>query len=162
MTLSIKTIVIVSLILASTAYAAGRWSAPERVQIVTKTVEVEKKVIDAKTDLEKDKHKETVVTETVNPDGTKSTVTKTVEDTKTGKKTETSTVDDTSKASDTVKETLYSSSKVTVSLLAGMSLSGPITPVYGLSLTRPVLGPITFGAWGLTSGVVGLSVGLTF
>ncbi|MFN9955213.1 MAG: hypothetical protein ACK55I_19125, partial [bacterium] len=47
-----------------------------------------------------------------------------------------------------------------ISVLAGSSV--PINGVLGVSATKSVLGPITVGAWGLTNGTAGLSVGLNF
>lgn len=36
------------------------------------------------------------------------------------------------------------------------------TPVYGLSIQKEVLGPITAGVWGLNSGTIGISLGVNF
>lgn len=141
-------------------FAAGRYSAPEKVKIEVRTVEVEKKVEQVVSDT--DKHKETTVTETVKPDGTKETTTKTVEDTR--KKTDDKSKDTTDVRVDSVQETTRGSSKVTISALVGapLSLSGPLLPVYGGAITKPILGPLTLGIFGLSSGVAGFSAGLTF
>ncbi len=55
-------------------------------------------------------------------------------------------------------------SGVTVSALGGYDFSKPkaLTPLYGVSVTKQVLGPITIGAFGLTNGVLGLSLGYSF
>ncbi len=140
------------------AFAAGRWAAPEKVRIETKTVEVEK----TKTDTDRDKHKSTTVTETTKPDGTKTTVTQTTEDTKTDRKTVT--VDD--KTSDTVKEATRGTSKVTVAGLMGVrldQLGKAATPfVYGLSVSKPIIGPIAVELWGLSDLSTGVGLGFTF
>lgn len=39
---------------------------------------------------------------------------------------------------------------------------GEFKPVYGVSVSKEVLGPITIGAFGLTNGTIGLSVGVNF
>lgn len=54
--------------------------------------------------------------------------------------------------------------KTNISALAGYDFTHvrALTPVYGVSVTREVLGPITVGAFGLTNGVVGISLGVSF
>lgn len=157
-----KSKIIIASIALLTSYAFGRWSAPEKVKIETKIVEVEKKTETSKTDTDRNKHKETTVTETTRPDGTKETTTKTVEDTQTDRKTNTSKTDDTTITESKSKEVTYSSSKVTVSALAGVNVLKGGLPDYGASLTKPILGPITVGAFAFQSGMVGCSLGLTF
>ncbi len=53
---------------------------------------------------------------------------------------------------------------INISALAGLDFSKPLalTPIYGISVSKQVLGPIAIGAFGLTNGVVGLSLGVTF
>jgi hypothetical protein len=149
-----KQLIIIGVVLLLTAFAVGRWSAPEKVKI--QTVTVEKKTDDKQTAI--DDHKVTTITETDKPDGTK--VKKTVisdnkdthiEDKKTDDLTQT-----------TTKETEKSSSKVTISALAALNVTKPGLPIYGASITRPILGPITVGLFGLQNGTAGVSVGLTF
>lgn len=48
-----------------------------------------------------------------------------------------------------------------VSALAGID-AHTLTPIYGISATRQLVGPITAGAFALTNGVLGLSVGISF
>lgn len=140
-----------------TAFAFGRYSAPTSVETAT-TVKVDDKTkTDKQTDV--DKHTETTTTETKKPDGTTETVTKTIEDTK--KKTSVEKTDVTTTDTKSSTETVYSSSKITISALGGIS-SDLRDTVFGISFTRPVLGPITLGVWGLTSQEFGFSIGLTF
>lgn len=136
-------------------FAFGRFSAPEKVRIETKTVEVEK----TKTNTDHDKHKSTTVTEVVKPDGTRTMVTQTTEDDKTNRKT-ISTNDTTT---DKVKEVTKSGMHLTIDVITGVDLfhSNP-NIVYGLSFGANVLGPIRVGAFGLSTGVSGVSVGLYF
>jgi len=51
-----------------------------------------------------------------------------------------------------------------VSALAGYDFSKPkdLVPIYGVSVSKQVLGPFTVGAYGLTNGIIGLSIGVTF
>ncbi len=53
--------------------------------------------------------------------------------------------------------------KNNVSALAGFDLSkSGLIPTYGISVNRQFLGPVTIGAFGLTSGTVGVSIGINF
>jgi hypothetical protein len=53
-----------------------------------------------------------------------------------------------------------------VHALVGVRLSdvlgGKLAPAYGAALERRVLGPLSVGAWGLSTGTVGVSVSLEF
>jgi len=51
-----------------------------------------------------------------------------------------------------------------VSALAGYDFSKPkdLVPIYGVSVSKQVLGPWSIGAFGLTNGIIGLSIGVTF
>jgi len=149
-----KQIVIISIVVIAAAFAFGRWSAPEHVKI--QTVEVEKKTDDKKVVV--DDNKKTTITETDKPDGTKTKVT-VITDNKNSKSEDKSTDDTTKTVS---KEIDKSSSKVTISMLAGASLTKLGTPIYGGAISRPILGPITVGVFGFQNGVAGVSVGLTF
>ena len=145
--------VLIGVTSAVVIFAAGRYTTPEKVRIETKIVEVEKKT----TDTQRDKHKETVVVEKTNPDGSKETTTTVVEDTKTDRKTET----DKNKSSDVVQEKTQGTDKVTISALGGIDLTTN-KAIFGGSATKPILGPITIGVFGLSNGSAGASVGLTF
>lgn len=48
-----------------------------------------------------------------------------------------------------------------VGVLGALDLSRGI-PVYGLQVSKEVLGPVTAGVWGLNNGTIGVSVGLNF
>lgn len=157
-----KTSVIISAVAMLGAFAAGRWAAPEKIRIETKTVEVERKTEQTKTDTERDRRRETVVTEVERPDGTKERTTKTVEETQTTKKTDRTATDDIKTTQSTSEETTRGTSKVTISALAGIPTTAPGVPVYGLHVSKPILGPITVGFWGLSDTTVGCSLGLTF
>lgn len=156
-----KTQVAVAIAALLTAFAVGRYSLPEKIKIVTNTVEVEKKT--EKKTVEADKHKTTTTKEVVKPDGTKETTTTVVEDTTRNSNTDSTT--DKNKSAQSDSETTYGSSKVTVSALAGAKLGFPPTEgtlVYGGSITKPILGPITVGIWALSNATGGASIGLTF
>lgn len=160
MTTKIKVIIVSISIL--TAYAFGRYSAPEKIITETKIVEVEKKHEETKTDSDRDKHKETTTVEKTLPDGSKETTTTVVEDTHSDKKTDKSADSDRNTTTDTKKEVVNSSGRVTISALAGAPITSLGTPVYGGSVTKNILGPIVGGVWALTNGTVGVSLGLQF
>jgi hypothetical protein len=149
-----KQIIIVSILAILTAFAVGRWSAPERVKTVTVTVE--KKTDDKVTAI--DDHKLTTITEVDKPNGTK--IKKTVISDSRDTSIHNKSTDDISKTQ--TKEVDKSTSKLTASFLMGINLANPGLPNYGISITRPILGPITVGAFGFQNKTVGLSIGLTF
>jgi len=153
----IKAAIIAAAVLG--AFAAGRYTAPAKVKVETKTVEVEKKVEQK----ERDRHRETVIVEVTKPDGTRERTSKTVEDTE----TKTQKTDNLSTSTSQLSEVTRKNSVLAVSLLAGArpEFSGGFSVgpfVYGAHVSKQVLGPISLGAWGLTSGEFGLSAGLQF
>lgn len=119
-----------------------------------KTEETKNKVVD----IDKDVRKETTTTTTTTPDGTKTQVTTTVEDTKTVKRVD--------KKTDTVTQetkTPVYQDKVNISLLAGVARGSTLNPlIFGASVTKPILGPITVGIWGFTDLSCGVSIGVQF
>lgn len=145
------------------AFAIGRYSAPKHEKIEESSQQSNATVEKEDKDVDQDKHKETTVTQVVSPDGTKSTVTKVVEDTKTN--TEIKVVDKSNSTQSKSSTTELSDDPITsVMVLAGAKahVIGLDPPVFGLSITRNILGPITVGAWGLSDRTVGLSLGLSF
>jgi|ERR1051326_3912424 lipopolysaccharide export LptBFGC system permease protein LptF len=170
-----RTKIIISVVALAVAFASGRWLAPTKVKIEKevvvqeKIVEVEKK--STQTDKDQEKHKKTVKKEITRPDGTKEVITTTEDDTNTKQVTKVeddkSKQDDTTKVEKETKEVTRSGSPVTISLLTGASLkfenglsAGPV--VYGASVSKPILGPISMGLFGLNNGTFGVSVGLIF
>lgn len=152
-----KVQVLIGLAVVLTSFAFGRYTAPEKVRIETKTVEVEKKV--EHTDTNRDKHQDTTTTTEKRPDGTVITTTKTTVDTKTNRETDAATT--ASKSTDELKEITKTSSPVTLTLLGGAVLSSPQL-VYGGMVGKPVLGPIGISVWALSNATLGAGVSLTF
>lgn len=148
--MSTKSSIIAGFIIALLAFSSGRWLAPTKVVTVTK--EVEKKT----TDLDKNTHKETTTKTDTHTDGTSTTTTTVVEDTQTDKHTKST---DVSSSSTTVER---SRSSLTISALGAFKISDGFTPIYGAQVAKSVLGPINAGAFALTNGTIGLSVGLSF
>ncbi len=154
-----KTKAIGGLILLALSFATGRYLTPDKIKIETKIVEVEKKTSDS--DTNRDKHRETITVEKTLPDGTTEKTTKTTEDTQTDRKTHST--DDLTKTETTSKE-ITKGDKVTVAALTGVdiNLSGTSPIIYGGIVSKPILGPVTVGVWGLSNATAGLALGLTF
>lgn len=161
--MSVLAKVLIGIGLCVLLFAAGRYSAPTRVITETKIVTVEKKVTDTKTKTDIDQHKKTEIVTIRHPDGTVETHTIITDDRQIAKGTDTKTKEETSKSSDTKKEVVRSSDPVTIALLAGTKLPlGPLSqPVYGVCVSKPVLGPIAVGVWGMNDRTVGLSLGIS-
>lgn len=159
MTTKTKAVIIATALL--TSYAFGRFSAPEKIKIETKTVEEEKKTDQTQTDADRNRRRETTKTEVTRPDGTTEKTEKTVETSETHKETDRKDTSDTSTTSETSKEVTRGSSKVTIGALGAFRLTSP-TVSYGVWVSRPILGPITLGVFGLTDSTVGGMIGLTF
>lgn len=98
------------------------------------------------------KETEHTVTHTIiveRPDGSKTT--DTIIDSKETKKT------------DSVVKVQTSKKGLNVSVLASNDFSSRLLkPVYGASVSKELIGPITVGVFGFTNGVLGVSVGLNF
>lgn len=159
--------VILVVVTLATTFAVGRYTSPEKVKIEKQVVTVEKQVDKTKTNTKSHEHKDTTIVETVKPDGTKTTVTHTTDDTHTGEDSQSIASNSSSTQQNESKEVSRSSSHLTISALAGPQLSfshglstGPFA--YGVHVSRPLIGPINMGLWGLNTGVVGVSLGLTF
>lgn len=131
------------------AFAAGRYLTPTKIEV--KTVEVERK----QTETERAKHKETTTVTKELPDGTKETTTKITEDSNTHR--DSTTVKDSQ--TQTTKE--YGGSRTSLYALGGINVTTGL-PTYGGGASRQVLGPISAGAFFLTPGIVGVSLGLEF
>jgi hypothetical protein len=127
------------------AFAFGRYSAPkipDSHSITDTTKEINKDV---------DTHKTTVITKT--PDGKE--VTTITEDTSSKSKSDSDTKTD-------VTITAPKTSAVNISLLAGLDTGRGFVPTYGISANKELIGPVTVGAFGLTNGTIGLSIGVNF
>lgn len=92
------------------------------------------------------------------------TVTKTIVNKKPSGETTTTTIEehitDTKRLDKTTTEA-GKRSLINLSALGGLD-TRTLQPVYGISANKEFIGPITVGAWGLTNGSVGVSVGWTF
>lgn len=159
-TLDWKYKVIICGVLIAGAFAAGRYSvsAPE---IKTEISEQKKEeiVTDKKQDVKT--HTETKIVEVKTPDGvdTKTTtiaeIKDVLEDTKKNDKVQ----DDTQIKQDVIPP---KTNTLNLSVLAATTTGQFGTPIYGASVTKEIVGPVTAGAFFLTNGTVGVSVGMSF
>lgn len=150
--------------------AIGRYSAAtlEKTTKETTKTEVKTETKDEKKDVKtkKDKKLKKVKIEKTNPDGSKETTITTTIDTSdksvTKKDDKTTKTDDNKETSKETKVVERNSSKLNLGFLVGDDILNPtIGPSYGGYVNKEVLGPITIGAFGLSSGTCGLSLGLS-
>ncbi len=146
--MNFKTKIIISITVILTAFAFGRYSVNQAPAVHT--------IEDIKTDkdIDKDKVTHTVTVITTKSDGTSVTTI----DKKTQSKSQ-----EKDEISSHLDQIITSSkqSKINISFLGANDFSKSIpVPIYGLSVSKEFIGPITVGAFGLTNGVIGLSIGL--
>jgi hypothetical protein len=174
MELNIKTIAISAALLLVVGYGSGRFATPAKV--VTKIEEKIqiKEVVKYKETKSKDenRNKETIITETILPDGTKTVskriVDKSVIETDTNKESEKSVSSETTRKSETTVK--YSNSNWNVALMAGAGSLPELTRQefgYGLHVQYRILGPFYLGGYGTGLGrssqeSYGLSLGGSF
>ncbi len=129
------------------AFVAGGAVGAYLTPTDTKTKENAQTMTDKKTTKKQKKKK---VTE--KPDGTKIT-----EETVTESTGETETV-----KTETREKIETKGPKTSVQVLAGFDLHKTPTPVYGVAAQRELIGPVSIGAFGLTNGTVGVTLGVSF
>lgn len=142
--MSTKIKVLIAVVALAAVFAAGRYSVKSTK--TTETVQIDEK---KKEDIKTDTH--TVIVK--NPDGTTTTTIDSHTDTHRT---------DTTKTIDQVVQETNKRKTLQVAVLTAYNFNSPAGLDYGLSVSKEVLGPITVGAWGMKSGVVGLSVGMNF
>lgn len=156
--MSIKLKILLAVIAATTLFALGRYTTPTKTVIQTKIVYQDVKTDDKTTN--DNHHKKTTTTEVDKPDGTKTTTTVITDD------DQTNVVD---KSTDTVNQTTEKtktvtsgSDKTTVLVLGSTLLNNPTSIDYGLSVSKPILGPISIGISAYQSSRISVGLGLTF
>lgn len=140
--MSNRTIIIVAILSLLASFATGYYLAPDKIKTETRTVEVEKIVIQVKHE---------VKTVTVKPDG--SSTTTTVTDTNTHSNTD-------SNSSTISKDIPINKNTLSISALVGTTGIPFGTQVYGLSVSRNFIGPIRLGIFGMSDKTFGFSLGL--
>ena len=146
--------IIISVIIAVVIFLSGRYSAPVKIETVTKTVEVQTK----HEVLNENKKEHTTTVTTKKTDG--SVVTTKTQDISTGTQVTESERSMETTASITTRVTRES--ELNISLLSGVSKNSLTSPFYGVSLTKSIIEPLTVGAWYLGNGTMGVSLGIDF
>lgn len=128
------------------AYAADRYFARPKTTTQVITTDTTKKT---------ETKQRTHTTIVKRPDGTEVTTVDTTTDTTTDEREH-------SREVTKVVESSQNKKNLNVSLLVSYDLTQPGIPDIGISVSKEIIGPVTVGAWGMRSGVVGLSVGINF
>lgn len=146
MSLKFKIITCTSMLIL--AFALGRYSVNQPAVVST----VDHRII-TNVQQNRDTHKKTVVVKA--PSGVETTTI-----------TEDTTTDTREKQynalSSTISVTSPKRSTLNLSALAGARTLSRFEPVYGVSISKEVVGPVTAGLWGLSDGTIGVSVGIDF
>jgi hypothetical protein len=135
-----------------TAFAVGRYSVSSPSVSTTEN----KQVTDNK-QTDKDIHEKTTTTSTKKPNGEVQTVTVEVKDI-------VSKADENTNTREQIQQTVSPTKHNTlnVSGLFALQPSNSLRPLYGVSITKEILGPVTVGVFGLTNSTLGVSIGLSF
>lgn len=120
------------------SFAGGRYSVNKNID-KSQTEETDK-----------NKHKETEIITVKQPDGSVKIIKHIVED------SNSSTTKTKKYEEKVIKKTLN------ISALVSNNIHEPLNPIYGISVSKEFIGPVTIGAFGLTNGTVGLSIGVNF
>ena len=132
--------ILIGMIALVTAFLLGRYTG-RRPAVETKEVAVTKQVQDVET------KKTTTIVKSITGE-VKTVITEdTVSKTKTDKSVVTKTKD---------------VATLNVSLLVGYNYHSPALPIYGVMVSKKLLGPIAVGAWGMTNSTIGISLGMEF
>lgn len=142
-------------------FAAGRYTAPEKIKIETKIVEVEKKTEQNKKKSNEKTKKKTTKRKTTKPNG--EVIEEIIKENETSQtdSTENKTSDEKRKSESTKKEQTAGGNRITVSALTGFDIKSG-RPVYGASLTKSFIGPTVIGIWGLNNLSCGVTLGISF
>jgi len=149
-----KYIAIAAVVLATT-FAVGRFSVSKKIEIK----EVEKIVYQEKIVKDKEIARHKTSTTTKSPDGTETTTT--TEDTKLDTHSDTQT----DIAKDTEKSRIETPMNIGMrfDVLAGLDVTNPAGGyLFGVHVSKQLIGPINFGIWALTNKTVGISAGLQY
>lgn len=146
-------------------FGAGRFAAPTKVQTVVKTETVEK-IVEKKVEVAA-KTKVVYVDRVITKEGEvrERIVEREVEKSR----TDTDRTNDRTDTTESSKTVESDAPRLNVSVLAGVDLNPKWQPIegagplsLGLSVNYRIAGPLTVGAWGLHTGVFGISLGATF
>lgn len=158
MEVQLKYLVIGSFVLFLVGTACGYFALPAKVVTKTETKVVTQIVKDTSQD--KENHLKVVIVEEKKPDGTVVTTTTKTQDTDT--KTNTDTKINKDQDTTTDKEVMYAKNSLTINALAATQIGDTSGVLWGLQVTRKLIGPIQIGVFGLTNRTLGGSLGISF
>lgn len=147
--MSLKNELIINTVFVIAAFACGRYSVPKQPKVEQRVIQL----TDETEHVNKDVHSVKVVKRATDGSTTVTVTTDVVDH-------DTVTRDQQLNAQTIV--TPPKTSKLNVSALVSTDFTRGLAPAYGVSVSKEVLGPVTIGAFGFTSGVFGLSIGLDF
>jgi len=151
-----KTKILVVIVYTLVIFAVGRYTVPTKVIEKTHNDQETTKNKNTNVKEKKDRKKTTVITKKPNGE----VVTIITDETTQDKDSSTKTNSDTKKESDTFKE-IVKASPLNISALMGANLSSKeFQQIYGLSVNKQLIGPITVGIFGFNNGTLGVSVGI--
>lgn len=151
--------VMVAFVVVAASFAFGRYTAPETIKYEKQKTQT----VDTKTDSKSVRNQNRTIKTTtiVKPDGSK--VIERTEVSGTISVRDSNTIGAERTDTTTKKEIVVSKQSTSVFALGAVSFSNGSNSVgWGLGISRPVIGPISIGVFGLSLGVAGASVGLTF
>ncbi len=138
--MEIKTYAIVVIVTSILSFSMGRYSV--------KSLQPQSAKVNTTSDINTHEHKVVVITKKVNGD----IVTTITDDLNRQNKSQSSSI---------TKQ--IPEPTVNVAALLGVDIENRMfRPTYGISVTKKLLGPITIGVFGLSSGVGGFSIGINF
>lgn len=137
--MSTKTLIITGLVIAASSFLAGHYLA---------TNGVSKSITTEQEDTTKITDKNKKVVEVIAPDGTRTITTE--ENSRTVLEKE------------KIKQVVLKRDTLNVSVLAGVDSLNSFKPIYGLSVSKQFVGPVTIGLFGFTDSRIGVSLGVNF
>lgn len=145
-----KTVTIIAALIIA-GFMIGRFSAPEKIKIETKTITVEvEKIAEAKS-----VDTSVITTSIQRPDGTKIARQRNV-----NKKEVRVEHEATNSGMVSITKEVTNRRGVVVSIIGGIDLLALPKISYGASVAKPVLGPLNLGVWYLTNSTFGVSIGV--
>lgn len=156
--------IIICLVALVVAFAFGRYSAPTSL-----IVENDKSKTQENSEVQNDKEKrtkkqKTITKEITRPDGTREKTT-IISDNDTTEKDNSTIKDEKSQETEHFKrEETRSTKRLTLSAMAGtkVSISEPMTPIYGGMVSHDIIGPIGIGLFGFSNGMAGAAINVSF
>lgn len=151
----------ISVVTLLVVFAVGRYTAPEKIKVETKIVEVEKKTEEKTKNKKKNDKRKTTKRKIVKPDGEVITEVIKEKDNSETDTTKDKTVDENKKTKEEKKEETRGNNKINISALAGFDMRTG-KPIYGASISKSFIGPTTIGIWGLNNNSCGVTLGISF